>query len=405
MCKRMLPVLLCAGLSVLAVGMAAAQTIGSADIIDGSIQAIDIAPETITTGRIKNETIQAIDIAPESITTGRILNRTVKAIDIATESITTAEIRNGTIDVVDIAPETITTGRIKNRTIKDIDIATETITTREIKNGSIAGVDLANGAVTAAKLGLARTTYVEDSGDDAANCQALLAALDGLAGPATVVLGPGTYACGANPVVLPAGVSLIGSGENATTVRGNVTADGGLVRLADDTALRHLTVDNDAAGVGPSFAIVIGAGFADTRRWRIDNVTANALNAEFNTLAVFAKGVDCDGGAMHNLTATASGGAGGNRGIELDCASGSIVGSNLQASGATIGLSKFGESSLTVKNSSLVGPTAVNRSAGTLRVISSELDGTVSGTVICVGDYDENGAALADGSNGAGGCI
>jgi hypothetical protein len=146
---------------------AAAQSIGSAEIIDGSIQAIDIAPETITTGRIKNETIQAIDLAPESITTGRILNRTIKAIDIATESITTAEIKNGTIDAIDLAAETITTGRIKNetiqaidiapesittgrilnRTIKAIDIATESITTGEIKNGTVAGVDLAPGVL------------------------------------------------------------------------------------------------------------------------------------------------------------------------------------------------------------------------------------------------------------------
>jgi hypothetical protein len=64
-----------------------------------------------------------------------------------------------------------------------------------------------------------------------------------------------------------------------------------------------------------------------------------------------------------------------------------------------------GGSSLTVKNSSLAGATAVLRSAGTLRAISSELDGAVSGAVICVGDYDETGAALADGTNGSGGCV
>jgi hypothetical protein len=104
--------LLGAAVAVLTALPAAGQTIGSADIIDGSIQAIDIAPETITTGRIKNETIQAIDLAPESITTGRILNRTIKAIDIATESITTGEIKNGTIAGVDMADGTITAAKL-----------------------------------------------------------------------------------------------------------------------------------------------------------------------------------------------------------------------------------------------------------------------------------------------------
>jgi hypothetical protein len=104
--------LLGAAVAVLTALPAAGQTIGSADIIDGSIQAIDIAPETITTGRIKNETIQAIDLAPESITTGRILNRTIKAIDIATESITTGEIKNGSIAGVDLADGTVTAAKL-----------------------------------------------------------------------------------------------------------------------------------------------------------------------------------------------------------------------------------------------------------------------------------------------------
>jgi hypothetical protein len=127
---RLAGILLLGGL--LAGSPAAGQTIGSADIIDGSIQAIDIAPETITTGRILNETIQAIDLAPESITSGRIKNETIQAID--------------------LAPESITSGRIKNETIQAIDLAPESITTGEIKNGTIAGVDLANGVLTQGKL-------------------------------------------------------------------------------------------------------------------------------------------------------------------------------------------------------------------------------------------------------------
>jgi hypothetical protein len=424
--KRMQGVLWGAALSVLVATTASAQTIGSADIIDGSIQAIDIAPETITTGRIKNETIQAIDIAPESITTGRILNRTIKAIDIATESITTAEIKNESIHAIDLAPETITTGRIKNetiqaidiapesittgrilnRTIKAIDIATESITTAEIKNGTIAGVDMADGAVTAAKLGLARTTYIEDSGNDTANCTALLAALDGLAGPAVVVLGPGTFACGTSPVVLPAGVSLVGSGENVTTVSGNVPTVSGFVRLADDTALKDLTVSNDAMGGFVSYAIIIGVDSVNVRRWRLSNVTASALNSTDFDLAIIAFNGDCDGGVMHNVTAIASGGGDSDSyGIDIQCSLGSVVGTNIKASGGSAGLIKMGASSLTVKNSALIGSQAVNRTGGTLRVISSELDGTVAGTVICIGDYDETGAALADGTNGSGGCV
>jgi hypothetical protein len=143
MTKAMQGVLAGAAFFALAAATASAQTIGSADIIDGSIQAIDIAPETITTGRILNGTIQAIDLAPETITTGRIKNETIQAIDIAPESITTGRILNRTIKAIDIATESITTGEIKNGTIDGVDMADGTITTAKI----------ANGAVTAAKLG------------------------------------------------------------------------------------------------------------------------------------------------------------------------------------------------------------------------------------------------------------
>jgi hypothetical protein len=425
---RMQGVFLSAAVSMLVAGTASAQTVGSADIIDGSIQAIDIAPETITTGRILNGTIQAIDIAPESITTGRILNRTIKAIDIATESITTAEIKNGTIDAIDLAPETITTGRIKNetiqaidiapesittgrilnRTIKAIDIATESITTGEIKNGSIAGVDLANGAVTAAKLGLARTTYIQDSGNAAANCAALLDALDGLTGPAAVVLGPGTFDCGGEAVELTANVSLIGSGQNLTVVTGSKASH--VIGLAGDgAAVESLTVVNNAALAGSNpRGITIGSDGGATTNWRLISVTARALNGTVLSAGIATASIDCDGGRMLEVTAEASGGTSFNFGVNLSCSAGTVAATDLRASASDTearALVKDGNSTLTVQGSAFSAATSAERNVGTLRVIASELDGAVSGAVICVGAFDENGAALANGQNGIGGCI
>jgi hypothetical protein len=415
MTKRTQGLLLSAALSILAVTSALAQTIGSADIIDGSIQAIDIAPETITTGRILNETIQAIDIAPESITTGRILNRTIKAIDIATESIGTAEIKNETIDAIDLAPETITTGRIKNetiqaidlapetittgrilnRTIKAIDIATESITTAEIKNGTIAGVDLANGTVTAAKLGLARTIFIADSGNDTANCTALRDALDGLVGPAAVLLGPGTYDCGASPLSLPAQVELVGAGRLLTNLTSTSTDVFGFLRLADETTVRDLTV---SSGESPIARPEGGSS------WRLIGV--DIVSGGIAGLVVFTG--DCGDSELFDVGSSSA-----HRAFELGCTGGHVVATRLKAvsTGTLPGAAAivtFGNGAVTVRDSSLSNPsgTSVTKNdAGLVRVISSELDGPVSGTVVCVGGYDETGAALADGTFGSGGCI
>jgi hypothetical protein len=78
----------------------------------------------------------------------------------------------------------------------------------------------------------------------------------------------------------------------------------------------------------------------------------------------------------------------------------------LQGFGDAIGLGKGFDGTLIVRNSFFSGGTnSVSLSTGILKVISSELDGPVFGAVICVADYDENGAALADGTGDSGGCI
>ena len=108
---------------------------------------------------------------------------------------------------------------------------------------------------------------------------------------------------------------------------------------------------------------------------------------------------------MTNVTATASGAGSENFGFALDCSAGSVTASNLTAT-ASGGTKSFGlrigsgSSTLTVRNSSFTGATnSVLQQSGALKVISSELDGPVGGTVICVGDYDETGLALRNGTS------
>ena len=75
----------------------------------------------------------------------------------------------------------------------------------------------------------------------------------------------------------------------------------------------------------------------------------------------------------------------------------------MASDGNAFGLLKDLASSLTVRNSSFTGATnSVSRVGGTLKVISSELDGPLFGAVICVGDYDGAGVALANGTFGTG---
>jgi hypothetical protein len=318
---------------------------------------------------------------------------------------------DGCVGADDIGTDAVDADAIATGAVGSSEIENETIQSEDIKNGAVGADDIADGAIGAAQLGLSNTIYVEDTGTPTDNCTDLLAALSGLTGPAAVVLGPGAYDCGTSPVVLPAQVSLIGSGQNLTTITGSVQGDDGLVRLqGDGITLRELTVVNDDSegAANRFFAVVIGAGFVDTRDWRISDMTAEAKNGNSLSIGIHLRGVDCDGGEITDVTAMASGPA-DNRAINFECGASSVVtASNLTASASTHGLIKFtAGSSLTVRNSSFTGTlSSVSRSNGTLKVISSELDGPVVGAVTCVGAYDENGAALIDGffGDGLGGC-
>lgn len=277
-----------------------------------------------------------------------------------------------------LSSNAVNSGKVKNDSLTGVDIKDGTLGGTDLADDSVSGAKIADGAISAAKLGVARTIYIEDGVSAAANCTALTDALSGLVGPAAVVLGPGAYDCESNPVVLPASVSLIGSGENLTTITGSVEgSNAGLVRLTDDTALRGLTVQNvlsEGAG-GSVAAVVIGAGRVDARNWRISNVTAEAKNGQSATGITVPLLVSCGDSEMTNVTAMASGGDSFNTGITVACFDGSVTASNLTAmsSGSSAqGLAKNGMSTLTVRNSSLVGATeSVFRLSGTLMLAAA----------------------------------
>ena len=348
------------------------------------------------------------DIDTGAVTTGRLSDNAVSA----------PKLRDGAVTADKIGPSAVTGDKIAPNAVTGDKIAFGAVKTGRISDNAVSTPKLRDGAVTAAKLGLVNTFFIDDSGDDAANCTALLAALASAVGPAAVVLGPGTYACGSNAVVIPAGVSLIGSGRNLTAITGTVIGNGLVVLAGDDTALAQLTVTNEeppeAVGATDIRAIFVAASGA-ARRWRLSDVGASAFNGSQTNAAVGGGPHDCDGGEMINVTATVSGG-GSNTGFGFICGFASVVsGTNLRATvsgddAVALHVDQFnGSTFVAVRNSAFKGETfsaqVLGPLEGRLKVVSSEIDGAVDGLVICVGDYDETGAALADGTNGSGGCM
>jgi hypothetical protein len=76
----------------------AAATIGSADIIDGSIQSVDI----------KNGQVKTADLGGSSVTSSKIASGGVANTDIASNAITSSKVSNGTLGYGDLSRSFIT---------------------------------------------------------------------------------------------------------------------------------------------------------------------------------------------------------------------------------------------------------------------------------------------------------
>lgn len=344
----------------------------------------------------------AIALALGILASGQAWAQTVNTSDIFDGAVTSEKILDGTIKRRDLGDGIINGAKIEDGAVTSDDILDGTVKRRDLGDGIVNAAKIEDGAISAAKLGIANTWFIEDSGNDTTNCTRLRNRLSAVIGPAVIVLGPGTFDCGTNQVSVPGDVGLVGSGENATTITGAHTSTGGLVTLSDGASLRQLSIVNDTTGGGGNNDVALRVNGMNVR---VSDVTTQQIGAPSFAVALFVDAGDCSDTSLTNVTSIASAGTNANRAMEIEfCGSEPIRGTNLRlvASDTTpIALLRFG-GDVVLRNSSFSATTSVS---GTVTVISSELDGAVSGSVVCVGNYDGAGAALSNGTNGSGGCV
>jgi hypothetical protein len=230
--------------------------------------------------------------------------------------------------------------------------------------------------------------------------------------PGRILLGPGIYDCGADPIELQPHVALVGSGEGHTLIRGTVSGSDGLVQIASNNLIENLAVRNDLSAVGGSFSVAIGDnGTLASFDTVIRNVRAEAVGGtmSFGVRLDNTSLVTCSGGAgpcprrLTNVLATGRDASDVNRGIMLGGSSYLTTLVNVVAEGvggsSSIGL-LLSATKVSVRNSVFVGSTnTVNTGSSEVTIAHSHLDGgPVSGDdITCFGAYDEAFLALDGG--------
>jgi hypothetical protein len=264
-----------------------------------------------------------------------------------------------------------------------------------------------------------RTVLVSPVGTATENGTALINALAGITtanstNPYLLKIEPGIYDIGANSLQMKSYVAVEGSGEITTIITGHIASSSGVVLGASYAEIRFLTVQNTGGGY---YAIAIYNSSASPK---ITNVTASASGGTENCGVVNIsssprmKNVTASGSGgsencgvhnvvssspiMTNVTASASGGTVRNGGV-VNCSSSPTMTNVMASASGTNSYGVYSETSGTIR----INYTVIKGSTNTIRngsgvttyVGNTQLDGgAVSGTLTCVGAYDENYVAL-----------
>jgi hypothetical protein len=153
-------------------GAYAANTIGSDDIIDESIQSVDIkngqvkTPDlvgnAVTSVKIADGAVANADVATGAVDSNSVLDESLTSSDLATDSVNATEIADGSIDsgeIVDdslgsqdLAPNSVGSSEIATNAVGTAKVATDSLTLSDIAgaavNGSISLSGIANGRCT-----------------------------------------------------------------------------------------------------------------------------------------------------------------------------------------------------------------------------------------------------------------
>lgn len=140
----------------------AANTIGSTDIINGQVKAVDIGANAVNSAKIAAGAVTTDDIADNSLGDVDVLDESLTSSDLGIDSVQASEIADGSIDggevtdnslfASDLASSSVGTSEISDGSVFGTDIASSTITGTDIASSTITGADVASNTLTLADI-------------------------------------------------------------------------------------------------------------------------------------------------------------------------------------------------------------------------------------------------------------
>jgi hypothetical protein len=136
----------------------AANTVFSADIVNGEVKTADIGLDQVTSSRIAPGAVFGSDLQADSVTSAKVLIDSLTSADLAADSVTASEVLDGSLAGADIANSSLTGDDVASSSLTGIDIASGSLTSSDILDESLDGTEIADGGLTTSDLALSSIT-------------------------------------------------------------------------------------------------------------------------------------------------------------------------------------------------------------------------------------------------------
>lgn len=133
-------------------GAYAADTIGSADIIDESILSQDIKNGEVKTSDLGGAAVSNGKLGTNAVGTGKVLDESLTALDLGPASVGTSEIADAAIANADLAAGAVDSAGVLDSSLTGTDILSSSLTGADVAASSLTGSDIATGSLTTSDI-------------------------------------------------------------------------------------------------------------------------------------------------------------------------------------------------------------------------------------------------------------
>ena len=123
--------------------LAAKASIGSRQIVDGSVRTVDLRDSAVNSAKVADATITAQDLGTDSVGSDEIAKDAVKSDEIAENAVASPE----------VAPDSLTAGDLGAASVTSSEVADQSLTQDDLGPNSVGSSELQAGSVRASELG------------------------------------------------------------------------------------------------------------------------------------------------------------------------------------------------------------------------------------------------------------